>query len=173
MRSFWSGGANEYVLPSADYIVEVPEESSNFTVLDESVPFYQMVLSGYFHYTGQPMNLAHREARNQFLKMLETGGRPYFSWIYRDPHLIKDSEYDYLYSVYYRDWLEEAAEFYEKMNQVTADLQGQSIADHTRHQRGVYETTYENGVSILINYNDEVRMAGEREVPALGFKRIE
>ena len=166
-------GANEYVLPAADYIVEVPEESSNFTVLDESVPFYQMVLSGYFHYTGQPMNLAHREARNQFLKMLETGGRPYFSWIYRDPHLIKDSEYDYLYSVYYRDWLEEAAEFYEKMNQVTADLQGQSIADHTQHQRGVYETTYENGVSILINYNDEVRMAEEREVPALGFKRIE
>ena len=50
-------GGNAYALPYADQIVNVPMESSHFNIVDETVPFYQMVIHGSIDYAGSPINL--------------------------------------------------------------------------------------------------------------------
>ncbi len=51
-------GGNVYVLPYTKSILEIPQESNQFAIADESVPFYEMVLHGYLDYAGRPFNLS-------------------------------------------------------------------------------------------------------------------
>lgn len=166
-------GANDFTLPFIKNIVDVPESSSNSTVLDESVPFYQIVINGYFNFSGAPFNLANSDSKTQFLKMIETGGLPFYSWIYRKQSLIKDTEFDNYYSVNYKIWLEEAVKYHNKTEKVYKDLHDKKITDHQQIKNDVYQTTYENGVSIIVNYNqDKIEIKGET-VEGENFKRIE
>ena len=40
-------GANDLVLPYVDCIVNMPTESSQYFIIDESVPFYQIAVHGF------------------------------------------------------------------------------------------------------------------------------
>lgn len=159
-------GGNGYALDNASTVVNAPLRSSSFNILDEDVPFYQMVLHGYIDYAGQPWNMA--EAQNiewQALKALETGSSVYFQWFHSDPSVIKGTDYDYLYSAHYLDWLELANEQYQSINAVLKQVQGQTISSHKKLQADVYETTYENGLRIVVNYSDDAVQINGAAIP--------
>jgi len=145
-------GGNSYALPYAKRIINMPFDSNNFTIADESIPFYQLVVRGYVEYAGEPINLS-TDYKRTMLKTIETGAGVYFKWIYGENSLIKDTDYEELYSVCYEDWFEDAVNFYKEANSILADVQGQRIVKHQRLDKGVYQVTYENGKSIIVNYN--------------------
>lgn len=136
-------------------IVKAPMDSNNFQILDESIPFYEMVVRGYIEYTGNPINLSD-DAEWTILKNIETGAGLYYQWCYADNSLVKETDYSYLYSIHYNYWMKEAIEQYQKMNEVFKNLQGQSIIGHEKLADGVYLVTYEKGTQIGVNYNETV-----------------
>jgi len=149
-------GGNAYALSDADIVVEAPMKSSRFHILDEDVPFYQMVLHGYVEYTGPAWNLdGVQSIRRQLLKALETGAGVYFHWFYADPSIVKNTQYDDLYSAHYGDWIGEAAKAYREANEVLRRVRGQTITGHEKLAEQVYRTTFENGIRIYVNYGGE------------------
>ena len=136
-------------------IVKAPMDSNNFQILDESIPFYEMVVRGYIEYTGNPINLSD-DAEWTILKDIETGAGLYYQWCYEDNSLVKETDYSYLYSIHYSYWMNEAIEQYQKINEVFKNLQGQSIVGHEKLADGVYLVTYEKGTQIGVNYNETV-----------------
>ncbi len=76
-----------------------------------------------------------------------------FTWIAKQNDKVKDTEYDYLYAVHYDGWLELAEHMYEEVNSVLKLVQHAGIIHHEKRAEGVYETVYENGVSVIVNYN--------------------
>lgn len=66
---------------------------------------------------------------------------------------MKDTEFDYLYSVNYEEWFGLAAEMYETVNGVLKHVSGQPITGHERLAEGVYRTVYGNGYEVIVNYN--------------------
>ncbi|HEY8363028.1 MAG TPA: DUF5696 domain-containing protein [Tissierellaceae bacterium] len=146
-------GANAYAFPYITDIINVPMHSSKFTITDEAIPFYQIVVRGYIEYAGEPINMAQGDYKKAMLKTIETGGGVYYQWIYGDNVLTKDSLAEDLYSVHYKNWLEQAISFYKEASLILNDVQGQCIADHQIVAENVYQVTFDNGKSIIVNYN--------------------
>ncbi|MGB4006106.1 MAG: DUF5696 domain-containing protein [Halanaerobiales bacterium] len=160
-------GVNAPYLKYVDYIIGMPVASSDYYLFDESIPFYQLVVHGYIPYSSNAINMDENYKYN-LLKTIETGGNLYYKWIYREPSIIKEAEeYQDLRSVYYRDWLDNAIYYYHRTSSLLANIYNQSIISHRKVQGGVYETIYEDGTIVLVNYNKEdlfiegVKMPGE------------
>ncbi len=155
-------GGNAPALPYAKHVLHVPLSGSHFNITDESVPFYQMVIHGFIDYAGEPVNVSDGQSvKKSVLKALETGSNVYFQWFYEPSSAVKETEFDYMYSSHYKDWLSEAKTMYEEVNRVLKDVRDQRIVAHAKLADNVYRTVYENGRTIIVNYNKEaVRAEG-------------
>ncbi|SDY92091.1 hypothetical protein SAMN05421736_104197 [Evansella caseinilytica] len=151
-----ANGGNAYALPYLTDIVDIPLSSSEFKLQDESIPFFQMVIRGYIDYTGAPYNLSTNISEREYiLKMLEYGSYVNYQWIYEANDKLKDSKFNHLYSVNYEQWLDQASEIYHEVNDILKHVHHQPIIGHEKLDQGVYKTVYENGMFIIVNYNQE------------------
>lgn len=155
-------GGNAYAWPYSDNLVNIPTASSSFVLTDEEVPFYQMVIHGFISYAGAPVNLSdEQDLHYQLLRSIELGAAPYFSWSYEPSSELKYTHFDSMYATYYKDWYDQAVSLYKEMNNVLSPVQHAQILNHIRHQEGVVEVQYSNGISIYVNYTDkEVSVQG-------------
>ncbi len=145
---------NSYAIPYVNSIINMPMSSSSYHIVNEDIPFYQIVLHGLIDYAGQPLNLSSNY-QIDFLKLLESGSYPYFMGSYEDSSELKDTKYDYLYALNYSDWLNLAVELYGIANEVLGDVQDQRIVEHQKLMENVNLTRFENGKVIIVNYNKE------------------
>lgn len=165
-------GANDYALPYANGIVRAPLTSSDYFIIDESVPFYAIVIHGYIPYAGEPVNLAGDHIQN-LLKSIEHGAYPCYQMIYADTWTVKDTKFNHLYSVNFDDWFADAVEFYTKANRVLQPVIDSKIVDHRQLQPNVYQTVYENGFSVIVNYNQAFVEIDGITVPGKDFLLVE
>ena len=163
-------GGNAYTLPYVDSVVNAPLENSGYNLTDRSVPFYEMVLHGYIDYAGSAVNLSDEQTvRYHVLKALETGANLYFTWFYAKSSSVKETEFDYLYSAQYQNWMDEAKIAYDEVNAVLSNVRTQVIKDHQMLETGVYQTTYEDGTTVVVNYNDYAVNVGGIAVESMGY----
>ena len=93
--SIMVNGGNAYSLPYADIIVNAPTRSSRMNMTDEDIPFYQIVLHGYYDLAGSPFNMDDMQnPRLSLLKALETGSNVFYQWYYSDSKKVKDTDFD-------------------------------------------------------------------------------
>lgn len=163
-------GGNAYAAPFARHIVAAPMQSSGFNITDESIPFFQMVYHGYLQYAGTPWNMADdQDAALSLLKALETGSVPYYTWFYADPSAIKMTGFDQLYSADYRSWIDQAAGQYQELSRVLGKVHAQPITEHMKLAPGVYQTVFEAGTAIVVNYNDTPVSIGGTTISGLNY----
>jgi len=156
---------NSSTLSHIGHALNSPMYNNGINITDESIPFYQMVLSGYVSFAGEPINLSTRPSKS-ILKTIETGGGIYYSWIYEDNNIVKGTEYDYLYSVSYEKWIDEGISLYHELNDALGDSCGTRILSHEKLMDGVYKTTFETGKQVIVNYNKYEVNAGGQPVAA-------
>lgn len=169
--SLMISGGNAFMLPHASLVTEQPLTSSNFNILDAGVPFLQMALHGLCTYTGPPLNL-NRGYEETVLRMIEVGAAPSYVLGYEYSSELKGTDYDYLYTLQYRRWIQEAAEVYGVINEALGGLHGEFIIDHSCAATGVYKVTYENGDSVFVNYNEEPVVVEGVLIGARNFRRV-
>lgn len=165
-------GANAYALPYASYVVNAPWFSRGPEILDQPVPFYQMVLSGYIPHVAPPGNLTPLERRAYMLKLLETGALPSFAVGYADGSLVKKSSFDDLYSISYEAQKERILSLYQEIQGVHTNLWWQRIVDHSCLTREICATRYEDGAVLLVNYGREGVLIDGVRVPPMGYAVI-
>lgn len=148
-------GGNAYAWPYSDHLINVPTASSGFVLTDEEIPFYEMVIHGYISYAGTPVNLNdEQDLRVQLLRSIELGAAPHFSWSYEPSSKLKYTHFDDMYATSYQDWYDQAVSLYKEVSGVLSPVQNAQIVNHIRHQEGVVEVQYSNGISIYVNYTD-------------------
>ncbi|MBO7402715.1 MAG: hypothetical protein J6U10_06975, partial [Lachnospiraceae bacterium] len=146
--------ANSYMFGYAADIINVPLDSNRSRIISEAVPFYEMVLHGYVDFAGDCLNMTD-DYNTTFLKSIESGSGLYFKWIYSDNSVLKETDFDSLYSVNYKSWIDRATEDYGTINRVLGPLRGQTIVKHEIVSKKVVRVTYEKGTQILVNYSKE------------------
>ena len=163
-----TSGGNVFAAARSDVVLDVPMRSNQYYLTDESVPFLQMVFSGRLHYAGAPINLAgdHRRAA---LDAISTGAALHYRWIYADQSILKDTDYDHLFSVDYRIWIDDATDLYRRYSTGFADTYGERLVRYDRPQPGVAVSRFANGTTVIANYNDHPVDVMGRSVPALDF----
>lgn len=163
-----ANNANAYAFSWLSDIIEVPFDSNNSRILDETIPFYAIVLHGYKDFAGPNLNMSD-DFETTVLQSIECGAGLSFEWIYGDNHLLKDTDFDSLYSINFAAWKEKAISTYEKVNAAVGSVQGQRIAKHEQLADKVYATTYENGTCVIVNYNKKAVSAAGQTVEARDF----
>lgn len=152
--------ANAYMLGMVSDIINVPLDSNRNPIIDDIVPFYEMVLHGYVEYAGDCLNLSD-DYTTTLLKSVESGAGLYFRWIYEDNSVLKETDFDHLYSVNYKAWIDQASKDYQTVNEALGKVQGETIVNHEILSEGVVRVTYEKGTEVLVNYSREpVRVDG-------------
>lgn len=160
-NALMGGNANAYAWRYLSDITEVPFDSNRTQMIDDAVPFYEMVLHGYKSFTGEALNLTD-DMTSAVLKSVECGAGIAFEWICEDNSLLKDTDFDSLYSVSFETWKDTAADTWKRVNEVCGPLQGEVITDHEKLSEGVYRTTFGDGTAVIVNYNkDAVQVQGK------------
>ncbi|MFD0712616.1 DUF5696 domain-containing protein [Paenibacillus sp. GCM10027626] len=159
---------NGYALPYAAHAAQLAVESSSFDIEDEAVPFYQMVLHGIIPYSVPAVNLSS-DPETMLLKAIETGSSLQYAWMYAPASAVKDTPYNELYSTHYRDWVDSAVAGYKELQQILYKVADKRMTAHRQLEQGVYETVYENGLRVIVNYNEYQTVVEGRTVEAKGY----
>ncbi|TFE23056.1 DUF5696 domain-containing protein [Cohnella luojiensis] len=163
-------GGNAYALKYADQLIDVPMASSGFSITDQEIPFYEMVIHGYKDYSGSPINLDdNQDLTYHMLRSIEYGAAPHFYWSYESSSKLKFTSYESLFSTHYSEWLKEAAGLYSKVNKALAGLQSKSIIEHIQHEPGVAQVRYDNGTSVYVNYTEKPVTVNGVQIDAKNF----
>lgn len=159
---------NQYALAYASEIVNLPTSSSRQHLIDEEVPFEQLVLSGSVRYATEAMNFT--DATQGLLKALETGSMLHYEGYYREASLVKGTDLSHLCSGSFSLFADKMAEQYKQLSAAREAVSGSTLYAHQKIAENVYATVYENGVQLLVNYGDtEYLLKNRKAVPASGY----
>lgn len=170
-KSLLVNGGDFYSLKYASDIIDVPASQSDYYIIDEEVPFYEMVIHGSIDYAAKPINLSpSTDKKLRRLKMIEYGISPRFTFAYKDSSNIKYTSSADQFSVQYDIWLEDAIETYNEVNEALKNVSSSHIMKHEILENGLRKVTYDNGISIYVNYGEETNEVDGIEVEAKSFK---
>lgn len=165
--------ANAYMLPYAGYVEDVPQQSSGFNITDEDIPFYQLAVNGLVSYATSAVNFSANPT-TLVLRAIESGSALKYTWITGDPAELIHTDYMDLYGTDSDAWMESALESYRLVNEIYRKTEGTQLIRHRILDSGVRESTYANGVRVIVNYNErEVLVDGQYPVDPHSFLVIE
>lgn len=165
-------GGNAYSLPYADRVIDASSSSSDFDVLDMSVPFYQIALYGHVKTSPSAVNLSGNPKR-ELLKAIEYFSSLHYCWIGSDMRTIRNTDYGHLYSADYRTWIEQAAQYWAELDGIYQKTGGSDVKSHDKLADGVYKVAWENGLEVAINYNSQPVTVNGRPVEGEGYLIME
>ena len=163
-------GGNAYTWPYARDLSNIPAEHNPFYIVDEEIPFYQMVIHGCIDYTGSAVNLSDSYAKQQILlRMLEYGLAPHFTLSWQDSSEMKYTGLNVFYTTRVDTWLEDASELYKQANEVLRHVSGSTISTHDILGKGVKRIRYDNGCILYINTGETPANHDGITIPARGY----
>ncbi len=163
--------ANDYAFRYADDIINVPLTDNDYYIIDEAVPFYEMLLHGYVDYAGSAINLSDTYDKTDIvLNLVETGASPHFMFSYENSSDIKDTGLNRFYSTTYDSWRDDAIAIYTEVNNALKYVQNAAITDHRIIDHDLRAVTYDNGVTIYINTGSTDKTADGITVPARSYQ---
>lgn len=169
-KNIMVNAGNDYTFAYADDIINAPLTANDYYIVDETVPFYQMLIHGYIDYSGSVINLGDTFDRTEIvLQLIETGAAPHFVFSWEDSSKIKNTGLNRFYSTTYDSWKEEAVAIYTEVNEVLKHVTGASIVNHEIMDNGVRVVTYSNGVTIYVNTGNKAQTVDGVSVPANGY----
>lgn len=147
---------NDYALFAADYVTGLPTDDNGYQVEDYAIPFVQLVLEGMVHYSGDSWNMqSHRGMQTLLMEAIETKSVPRFTMTYQPEtifHNTQDLELQRYLATQYTTWMPEAAEAYAAYEAFYRQVRDARIVLHETISRDVKRVTYDNGVTVLLNY---------------------
>ena len=162
--------ANSYALSYLNKIFSAPMYSSGYLILDKEIPFYEITLHGMIDLTGESQFVSNDRSVN-YLKTVETGSQLMYTGMAADSSEIVDTDYDYLYGTSFSLWKDDAVSKYKEYYPLLKEISDSLIVSHRELQDNVFETGYENGIRVIVNYNSRDVQADGIKIPAYGFAR--
>lgn len=149
-------------------ILNMPMTSSEYHIESESIPFVQMVLHGYLHYAGSPINL-ETDSNLAMLKALETGSGLYFSLSKQNLDALQKTVYEKYTSVDFEYWFNDMVAMYQEVSGVLQDTYQLEITDYQQVANQVFATTYGNCKTVYVNYNKFDVAVDGKTIPAQSY----
>ena len=143
---------NDYAIAYADIVSNMDLGGAEYTIIDKTVPFYQMALHGYVEYAGEALNLT-ANAEDELLKSAEYGAGLSFTLMQESPFTLQNTLYMEYFGAEYEAYDETMYEIYNRYNSELGHIFNQSMTDHEFLSNEVTCTTYEDGTKVYVNYS--------------------
>ena len=142
-----------FALKFAHVLTDLPTYGTDYQIVAQSVPFYQLVLSGYLDYSSDSFNLDDQFTLQWHkMKAIETASNFNMTWSYQTTLVLTETEYSYYYSTFYQNWLGKAVAALGEME--AAGIYDTSLKSHDflKIDGSVTKSVYEDGTEIVFNY---------------------
>lgn len=160
---------NDYALSYVDFITNMDLNGSVYTIIDESVPFYQIAIHGYVNYAGEAINLS-QDYEEEVLSSAEYGAGLYFTLMSAEAKILQKTLYTEYFGADYNAWKDKLIEIYTRYNEELGSIFNQTMTDHKILASGVRVTTYEDGTKVFVNYSYTDYVTGDGvTVPARDY----
>ena len=143
-----------YAFGYADKIINLPTKSSGQSLIDYDIPFIQMVVRDFVDYSSEPINISGNMHKS-ILDAAKTGSNLCFALTSTDYKTLKETELDYLYGTDYSKLENVISDTYSDYTNRNKGIIDSSIVDYKNISQYVFETIYENGTSVYVNYSDK------------------
>lgn len=160
-------GSSAYTLMDGAMVTEMAS-SSYLTMLDESVPFYNIAMHGLVDYLcGDYMDFY--EQRSQLLEAIAKGGNVSFTLTWESTEKLALADTAAYYSTTFELWKDDVLATWQALKPYLDATRGQFITGHETLADGVTLTTYENGVQVLVNNTDAAYIWHDTKVAPRDF----
>lgn len=158
---------NDYAAVYANVITDMDFDGSQYSIIDEYVPFYPAALHGHVTYTGVSLNLAD-DAEEVLLRSAEMGAGLQYTLIAESVQTLQDSFYSEYYGADASLVLDDMT---EQIAQYTNTLSGIFNQEMVGHERigNVTLTTYANGTTVYVNYGYSAAEVNGITIPARSY----
>ena len=170
----------DYAFKYVDVATNVPVNSTMYTVYDETIPFYQLVVNGLFDYTTENINgLSNRSSEYYFAKALETGSNLSYLLSAEDPSILLETDYTQYYQAYYNNWKDIIINFANEINEL--NIHNCYLTKHEIikiDNNSLSKVTYTNKTNasqeivLLVNVSNKVLNYNGTEIPAYGYIKV-
>jgi len=151
----------DYAVKDADVLLDIPTVSSNLFLIDEAIPFMQIVYHGMIDYYCTPLN-RNDHPDKAFLEAIEFGCLFSFEITKENTEELKYTFYNDLFKSEYSLLKDDIVNAYTVANDVLTKVRTASITNHycvdvgqsesNVHGGNVYCTEYDNGYKVYVNY---------------------
>lgn len=160
----------QYAWEGVTKMSDLPTRNTEFTVVDHTVPFLQLVLDGCATYSTEPLNYqTQKDMSELLLKCIETRSNPKFYVMDADMNELYYALYADYTSITYSQWADRIAETYTEYKAFADKVEDSNIALHEILAEDLVKVTYENGVTVYINYGDKAVSVEGREIAARSY----
>lgn len=161
-------GGNLYVLNKALSLYNLPEKASLHSITDETIPWIQMIYKGYLPYTTTSGNLSY-DFNHQKLLWVEYGCIPYFQLTQNSPNILKNTNYNVLFSSENSVWFDFVCKTAKEFEESVSKLNGYNIIKHERINKDLTKIVYSNGSHVYVNYGDEEQKINNVRISANSY----
>ena len=159
-RSLMISGGNEYALRGVSHIINAPMSATEYFIVDETIPLYQMIVHGCVSYAGRPMNTyVTDDTQRALLEMVEYGASPRYIFTWDPATEMKYTGLNKYYATTFAQWSDDAAEHYAFVNGALSHVSNANMIGHEAISSTLVRVNYSNGVSIYVNYGAEAVQA--------------
>ncbi len=167
-QKLMASSANVYAALNADLISETPISSDNGHAFTENIPFYAMVFKGYIPMTSESINTA-ADTKRTILGAVEGGIGLNYTLISNWDNSLIDALYPNFYSTVYSGVKDSMLNTYNDLADYYDSINGAKITSNEILAEGVHSTTFDNGVTVYVNYNTSAADTSAGKIPALGY----
>ncbi len=142
---------NDYAVPFANMITNMDLRGSEYTILDEYVPFFQLAIHGRVNYTGESINICGN-AENEVLYSAEYGAGLQFTLMNETSFATQKTLYTDYYGSTFDAWKDKMIDIYTRYNNELGHVFNQEMVDHKNLTSDVSRTEYADGTAVYVNY---------------------
>ena len=143
---------NDYLFSHMQAYYDIPLGDSGYLYTTETVPFLQIVLSGYVPYYGTALNFSS-DLQADLLRHADYGIYPSYFLSQEATAQILNTSSSWIYTSSYEQWGAEIKETYAWLNTLLGPVREAHIVARQSLADGVVATSYSNGKQIIVNYN--------------------
>ena len=169
-KSLMISGGNVYALEGVQHVLGVPMSATEYFIVDESIPLYQMIVHGCVDYAGKAINtLTSEDVRAEMLRLIEYGASTRYVFTMEDATEMKYTGLNKYYATTFATWADAAVENYQYVNAALSQVSGERMTAHESLSETLKKVTYSSGATIYINYGAEAAQADGYTIPAKDY----
>nr|MCR4901610.1 hypothetical protein [Butyrivibrio sp.] len=160
---------NDYAIPFCSMVTDMDLRGSEYTILDECIPFFQLALHGRVNYAGDPINVCGN-AEDEVLYSAEYGAGLNFTFMKESSFVTQKTLYTEYYGSYFDAWKDKMLDIYTRYNNELGHTFNQEMVLHENLTTDVSCTGYADGTLVYVNYGySDYKAADGTKVPARDY----
>ncbi len=160
---------NDYAVPYASMVTKMDLRGSEYTILDQCIPFYQLAVHGRVDYTGDSINVGGNQ-ENELLYSAEYGAGLYFTFMKEDSFATQKTLYTDYYGANYDSWKDKMLAIYTRYNEELGHTFNQEMTGHENITEDLSRTEYADGTNVYVNYGySDAQTPDGKTVPARDY----